>query len=83
MPNVSSRPPLSEGAANAIASDIKSGEARGQVSEVPLAFQTARQQAGNADPASRIGNPDVGKSKKLAIVTLIIIALVVAVWAMA
>lgn len=79
MPNISSRPPLTEGAANAIAGDIKSGGARGQVSEVPMAFQTPRLQAGNPGTVSSI-DPNNGRRKKLVILGLIIIALIFVVW---
>jgi hypothetical protein len=83
MPNVSSRPPLSEGAANAIASDIKSSEARGQTSEVPLAFQTAPA----SDKSTMSISSDAGRSglgrHKLPILALIVVVLVLAVWAAA
>lgn len=36
------RPPLTEGVAEVMVKDIKSGEGRGMTSEVPLAFQTGR-----------------------------------------
>ncbi|WP_275787324.1 hypothetical protein [Pararhizobium gei] len=36
------RPPVTEGVAEVMAKDIKSGEGRGMTSEVPLAFQTGR-----------------------------------------
>jgi len=36
-------PPVTEGIAEVMIKDIKSGEGRGATSEVPLAFQTGRQ----------------------------------------
>jgi hypothetical protein len=36
------RPPVTEGVAEVMIKDIKSGEGRGATSEVPLAFQTGR-----------------------------------------
>ena len=36
------RPPVTEGVAEVIVKDIKSGEGRSGASEVPLAFQTGR-----------------------------------------
>lgn len=43
-----SRPPVSEGMADAITRDIKSNEGRTPTSEIPLAFQLGRQPV---DPA--------------------------------
>ncbi|TWF52775.1 hypothetical protein [Neorhizobium alkalisoli] len=80
MPNVSSRPPLTEDAANAIAGDIKSGGARGQVSEAPMAFQTPRPQADNPGTDSSSIDLNNGRRKKLVILGLIIIALIFVVW---
>lgn len=40
--NYGHRPPVSEGVAEVIVKDIKSGEGKSGASEVPLAFQTGR-----------------------------------------
>lgn len=42
------RPPVTEGVAEVIVKDIKSGEGKSGASEVPLAFQTSR---ATVDPA--------------------------------
>ncbi|MCV9962164.1 hypothetical protein OIU34_09660 [Pararhizobium sp. BT-229] len=49
LPGSGHRPPVTEGVAEVIVKDIKSGEGKSGASEVPLAFQTGR---APVDPAA-------------------------------
>ncbi|WP_428426960.1 hypothetical protein [Pararhizobium sp.] len=69
------RPPVTEGVAEVIVKDIKSGEGKSGASEVPLAFQTGR---APADPAV------LGNTRKqmtmFGIFAVGILAVLLAVW---
>lgn len=74
----SSRPPVTEGVADAITRDIKSNEGKGATSEVPLAFQAGRPPV---DPAI------LGKTRKQMSVfiglALVLLALLLGIWTIA
>jgi hypothetical protein len=69
------RPPVTEGVAEVIVKDIKSGEGKSGASEVPLAFQTGR---APADPTV------LGNTRKqmtmFAIFAVGVLAVLLAVW---
>lgn len=70
------RPPVTEGVAEVMIKDIKSGEGKGATSEVPLAFQTGRPRA---DPAV------LGNTRKqmtiFAVFAVGILVVLLAIWA--
>lgn len=72
------RPPVTEGVAEVIAKDIKSGEGKGLTSEVPLAFQTGRP---SVDPV------ELGDTRKQIVQFLgfaaVVLVVLLVVWAMA
>ncbi|WP_455269373.1 hypothetical protein [Rhizobium herbae] len=69
------RPPVTEGVAEVIVKDIKSGEGKSGASEVPLAFQTGR---APVDPAA------LGHTRKqmtmFAVFALAVLAVLLVVW---
>ncbi len=67
------RPPVTEGIAEVMVKDIKSGEGRGATSEVPLAFQTGARPS--LDPVAL-------KTTRSKLITFgaIIIAVLIALW---